>query len=207
MIDEQSTAQCTAELARLLKDARAARGWTLRQAAGHTGISNGYLSLIEQGDVKSPSPRYLMILAEKYGLAFERLMALAGHPSGPRPALTSPADSASAVSATPAITPDGMGWLPPDGDTLAGGVREPALGDDAWVEEPVYGTDLADAPPGDAAQPGATLGTDPRRADTRDTVERRQLTALVVDDMRPLSNADIAQVRAFIAGLRAARRA
>ena len=198
MIDEQSAAQHTAELARLLRDARAAKGWTLRQAAGHTGISNGYLSLIEQGDVRSPSPRYLMILAESYGLAFDRLMALAGHPSGPGPSLTPPGQgdgTASGVSAGPAVVRM----------TLAAPGRSVSEFEPADVA-PAYGAEFAAGTAGDASQPDALSSADKRHAHTPDSAERRQLTALVLDDLRALSTSDIAQVRAFIAGLRAARR-
>jgi transcriptional regulator with XRE-family HTH domain len=84
--DERSALdENTALLARQLKAARADKGWTLRHAAGQTGISNGYLSLIETGKVKSPAPRYLKALADAYALDFAALMALAGHPASSPP--------------------------------------------------------------------------------------------------------------------------
>lgn len=189
MLDEQSTEQDTAALARLLKDGRAAKGWTLRQAAKETGISNGYLSLIEQGDVKAPSPKYLSVLAEKYGLAFERLMALAGHPSGPSPV-----------------------WLPTGAAGSPLNELEPSRASDVGAGGAVYGADTAGerligafGPPvrglaDSCPRPGDGVPESPQ-AD-----ERYQLTTLVVDDLRTLSAGDIAQVRAFISGLRAARR-
>jgi serine/threonine protein kinase len=70
------------DLGSILRDARGRLGWTLRRAATEIGISNGYLSLLEQGQVKSPSPTHLSAIAAKYGVPFPRLMELAGHPSG-----------------------------------------------------------------------------------------------------------------------------
>lgn len=58
------------------------KGWTLRHAAEVTGISNGYLSLMEHGQVKAPSPSYLMAISNHYGLPYSQLMEAAGHPSG-----------------------------------------------------------------------------------------------------------------------------
>jgi transcriptional regulator with XRE-family HTH domain len=54
----------------------------LRQAEQETGVSNGYLSLLENGKAKAPSPTVLDALATKYALPFDDLMEMAGHPSG-----------------------------------------------------------------------------------------------------------------------------
>lgn len=196
MIDENSTDKNSAELAGLLRKGRIGKGWTLRRAATETGISNGYLSLIEHGKVESPSPRYLMAMADHYELPFDQLMALAGHPSGAEPA-SSPPGRMSARSA--------------GGDLLAGAapVGQAALGGnndgEAWGSSPVVGADQDN-------EPIAVREAGPARVAKREplqpteSVERQQLTALVLDDMSVLSAADIAQVRAFITGLRAARR-
>src|SRR4051794_30816792 len=82
MTRETKPPRRVSELAKLLRAGRAHRGWSLRQAGTATGISNGYLSLIEQGAVQAPSPRYLMALASAYDIAYDDLLAAAGHPSG-----------------------------------------------------------------------------------------------------------------------------
>jgi transcriptional regulator with XRE-family HTH domain len=68
------------DLGKALRLGRQKNGWTLRQAQERTGVSNGYLSLMEHGRVKAPSPTYLRRLADQYGLAYTVLMRLAGHP-------------------------------------------------------------------------------------------------------------------------------
>jgi hypothetical protein len=91
----------------------------------------------------------------------------------------------------------------------------------AWASvEPVFGADADDVAAGTLAQADPNRSPDlprergerafgriaEREASAGDVADRRQLAALVVDDLRALSTGDIAQVRAFIAGLRAARR-
>src|SRR4051812_9220023 len=98
MLDKESTYGTARELGQRLREARRAKRWTLRQAAVETGISNGYLSLIEQGEVKAPSPRYLLALADRYELPYDELMALAGHPSGPRRTKLAGRDAPAALS-------------------------------------------------------------------------------------------------------------
>jgi transcriptional regulator with XRE-family HTH domain len=195
MIDEQSTAARTEELGRLLKEGRASKGWTLRQAAVETGISNGYLSLIEQGEVKSPSPRYLMALADKYELSFERLMTLAGHPSGASPGPSGERAELSTFKKSSVA-----------GASVGGSVvREGFVESDAGALEGVFGADISDSEV-PRAHPESISYRD-IQAQSPEAAERRQLAALVMADMRALTVADIAQVRAFIAGLRSARRA
>lgn len=72
-------------LSTVLRDARSRAGLSLRQVAARAGISNGYLSLIESGQVRQPAPKYLHALAETYGISYALLMELAGHavPSQP----------------------------------------------------------------------------------------------------------------------------
>jgi transcriptional regulator with XRE-family HTH domain len=190
MIDEQSMEANAAELARILKAARNAKGWTLRQVAAQTGISNGYLSLIEQGDVQSPAPRYLHALADRYQLAFDQLMALAGHPSGP----SAVRSDQSRVASAPAGPVHG----------LLGGANEPSS-HASGTDSSSGGADQV-ASPSVVRKPALAQFGDDRRVHAPNADERTQLTDLVLDDMRVLSTADIAQVRAFIAGLRAARR-
>lgn len=67
------------KLGPLLREARSRAGLSLRDVERRVGISNGYLSLIESGRVRQPSPRYLHALADLYGVSYSLLMELAGH--------------------------------------------------------------------------------------------------------------------------------
>ena len=49
-----------------LRDLRKNKGLTLRQVEDMTGISNGYLSQLETGKIKSPSYKVLMKLNALY---------------------------------------------------------------------------------------------------------------------------------------------
>jgi HTH-type transcriptional regulator, competence development regulator len=62
-----------------LKKLREARGWTLRDVQEKTGISSGHLSLIENGQVKNPSPSVLNRLAGAFEIAPDSLLVLAGY--------------------------------------------------------------------------------------------------------------------------------
>lgn len=63
----------------LLKMAREAQNKTLRQSENETGISNAYLSQIETGKIKQPSPNLLYKLSCSYNLPYDILMEKAGH--------------------------------------------------------------------------------------------------------------------------------
>ena len=63
-------------LARSRKDL----GLSLRAVEAETKVSNAYLSQLETGKIKTPSPTVLHTLALRYGLAYEQLMQLAGYP-------------------------------------------------------------------------------------------------------------------------------
>ncbi len=54
---------------------------TLREVEEATdkGVSNAYLSQIENGKIRKPSPNILHSLAEIYAISFENLMAKAGY--------------------------------------------------------------------------------------------------------------------------------
>jgi transcriptional regulator with XRE-family HTH domain len=69
------------ELGSLLVDLRTARGLTLRQVEEATGraVSNAYLSQLEHGKIKKPSPNVLHSLAEIYVVPYEALMEKAGY--------------------------------------------------------------------------------------------------------------------------------
>lgn len=62
-----------------LKTARDLRNLSLRQVEEATGISNPYLSQLENDKVKKPSPHFLNKLAALYDLPFELLMQTAGY--------------------------------------------------------------------------------------------------------------------------------
>jgi len=66
-------------LSTVLRDARKRSGLSLREVERRTGVSNGYLSLIESGQVRQPSPKHLAALAEAFGVSYSLLMELAGH--------------------------------------------------------------------------------------------------------------------------------
>lgn len=67
-------------LGRHLKRVRRERKLTLRDVEKKTGISNAYLSQLENGKIVKPSPSVLHKLAECYHVSYEQLMKLAGHP-------------------------------------------------------------------------------------------------------------------------------
>jgi len=62
-----------------LKQLRHIRGWTLREVEQNTGISNGYLSQLENDSIKKPSPHFLNKLANAYKVPYESLLKLAGY--------------------------------------------------------------------------------------------------------------------------------
>lgn len=66
-------------LGHYLWDVRNARGMTLRQVEEACNVSNAYLSQLETGKIKQPSPHILHELAEVYGVSYEVLMKKAGY--------------------------------------------------------------------------------------------------------------------------------
>jgi len=63
-----------------LASARNGKGLTLRAVEAVTGISNAYLSQLETGKIREPSPSNLHKLAELYGVPYASLLELAGYP-------------------------------------------------------------------------------------------------------------------------------
>lgn len=66
-------------LGQAIWEARKRLGLTLRQVEEASGISNGYLSQLENGDIRNPSPQILFKLSEAINVEYELLMELAGH--------------------------------------------------------------------------------------------------------------------------------
>jgi transcriptional regulator with XRE-family HTH domain len=69
------------ELGALLTDLRTAKGLSLREVEEATGkaVSNAYLSQLENGKIKKPSPNVLHSLAEVHSVSYEALMEKAGY--------------------------------------------------------------------------------------------------------------------------------
>src|SRR6266850_1953104 len=62
-----------------LKTARELRNLSLREVETATGISNAYLSQLENNKIKKPSPHFLHKLAALYDIGYELLMDSAGY--------------------------------------------------------------------------------------------------------------------------------
>ncbi len=69
------------QLGALLGDLRTAKRLSLREVEEATGnaVSNAYLSQLENGKIKKPSPNMLHSLAEVYVVPYEALMEKAGY--------------------------------------------------------------------------------------------------------------------------------
>jgi len=69
------------ELGGLLADLRTAKGLSLRQVEEATdkAVSNAYLSQLEKGRIRKPSPNVLHSLAAVYAVPYELLMEKAGY--------------------------------------------------------------------------------------------------------------------------------
>ena len=65
----------------LLADLRTAKGLSLRQVEEATdkAVSNAYLSQLEKGRIRKPSPHVLHVLAAVYAVPYEALMEKAGY--------------------------------------------------------------------------------------------------------------------------------
>jgi transcriptional regulator with XRE-family HTH domain len=71
----------SSELGALLCDLRTAKGLSLREVedAADKAISNAYLSQLENGKIRKPSPNVLYSLAEVYAVPYDTLMEKAGY--------------------------------------------------------------------------------------------------------------------------------
>lgn len=70
------------ELGKFIKEKRADLGLTVRSLAEKAGVNNGYISLIENGKSKKPSPDILRKLSNSLELDYFSLMMLAGYLDG-----------------------------------------------------------------------------------------------------------------------------
>jgi transcriptional regulator with XRE-family HTH domain len=78
--DDRSDANSNARaLGDLLRTLRATRRMTLRDVEHSAGVSNAYLSQLEQGKIAHPSPHILHKLATHYAIPYEDLMAKVGY--------------------------------------------------------------------------------------------------------------------------------
>jgi transcriptional regulator with XRE-family HTH domain len=62
-----------------LKVLREDKRYSLRDVENLTGVSNAYISQMETGKVKNPSPHFLRKLSKIYGMSYIELMILAGY--------------------------------------------------------------------------------------------------------------------------------
>jgi transcriptional regulator with XRE-family HTH domain len=69
------------ELGGFLGDLRKAKGLSLREVeeASNRAVSNAYLSQLENGKIRKPSPNVLHSLAQIYSVPYEVLMEKAGY--------------------------------------------------------------------------------------------------------------------------------
>lgn len=68
-------------LGQFLKRARKQKSLTLRDVQDRIGISNAYLSQLENNKILCPSPSILDKLSKCYDVSYELLMKLAGYPT------------------------------------------------------------------------------------------------------------------------------
>ncbi|HEX5619040.1 MAG TPA: helix-turn-helix transcriptional regulator [Solirubrobacteraceae bacterium] len=69
-------------LGTVLRDARVARGMSLRDVERASGIANAHLSQLETGRIRKPDMGVLWELAGVYEIDFEQLVQAAGHAVG-----------------------------------------------------------------------------------------------------------------------------
>jgi HTH-type transcriptional regulator, competence development regulator len=65
-------------LGQTLKLGREGNNWTLRDVEDATGVSNAYLSQLENDKIKKPSANVLYKLAAIYGITLDSLLEAAG---------------------------------------------------------------------------------------------------------------------------------
>ena len=83
-----------------LRDARTRTGETLRDVEGEAGVSNAYVSQLESGSIKKPSPQILGKLCDHYGISYAVAMEMAGYPVPGSPDDSRPSRLAARVGET-----------------------------------------------------------------------------------------------------------
>ena len=68
-------------LGSFIRSAREAKNLRLRDVEREVGVSNAYLSQLETGQIKEPSPNILFKLAGLYEIDYAEVMTLAGYPT------------------------------------------------------------------------------------------------------------------------------
>lgn len=68
------------KLGSFLASARQYKNLTLRAVEAETGVSNAYLSQLETGKIRSPSPVILRKLSDLYGIPYATVLEIAGYP-------------------------------------------------------------------------------------------------------------------------------
>jgi transcriptional regulator with XRE-family HTH domain len=63
----------------LIKELREGKKLSLREMEDKSGISNAYISQVENGQIKRPSPNFLHKMSEVLDYPYELLMERAGH--------------------------------------------------------------------------------------------------------------------------------
>ena len=74
-------AEQKANLGSFLRGSREQRSLTLRAVEKATGVSNAYLSQLESGKIRQPSPLVLHKLAQLYEMPYTLLLEQAGYPN------------------------------------------------------------------------------------------------------------------------------
>jgi transcriptional regulator with XRE-family HTH domain len=67
------------KLGEVIRNAREAKGMTLRRLEAAVGVSNAHLSQLETGRIERPSMALLFALAEALDLDYPKLLRLGGH--------------------------------------------------------------------------------------------------------------------------------
>jgi HTH-type transcriptional regulator, competence development regulator len=62
-----------------LRMIRLVRGYSLKDVAGRSGLSAGYIQKIERGEIKEPSPHRLRRIAGALDYSYPQLLVLAGY--------------------------------------------------------------------------------------------------------------------------------
>ncbi|MFQ4136303.1 helix-turn-helix domain-containing protein [Nodosilinea sp. PGN35] len=70
----------SSNLGPFLASTRQHKKLTLRAVEAKTGISNAYLSQLERGKIRSPSPVMLRKLSDLYDIPYSSVLELAGYP-------------------------------------------------------------------------------------------------------------------------------